>query len=263
MTYTDNGPRHYFVGWDVGGWNCDRNSKSRDAIVVINRSGTECGTPWRGNLRSTINENAHAADFLSALLTLCDIEYDRETVSATIAIDAPLAFPAAFYRLIAFGETLDCVADKSAENPYLFRFTERRLVSEVNISPLSAIKDMIGSQATKAIHLMSRFDLQQTETGVWSDGGPLTAIETYPSLCRARLDRDRDSGLSSSEADIADARICAEIAYDFEGRREELEPPPPDAPAVEGWIWAPNRRSADVRQGHGTTTRKTTAVSSR
>lgn len=25
----------YFVGWDVGGWNCDNNSESRDAIVIL------------------------------------------------------------------------------------------------------------------------------------------------------------------------------------------------------------------------------------
>jgi hypothetical protein len=22
----------FFIGWDVGGWNCDDNSKSRDAL---------------------------------------------------------------------------------------------------------------------------------------------------------------------------------------------------------------------------------------
>ena len=24
-------PAEYFIGWDVGGWNCDKNAKSRDA----------------------------------------------------------------------------------------------------------------------------------------------------------------------------------------------------------------------------------------
>ena len=35
-----------FIGWDVGGWNCDRNSKSRDALVVLDASGeTLAGAP--------------------------------------------------------------------------------------------------------------------------------------------------------------------------------------------------------------------------
>ena len=24
-----------FIGWDVGGWNCDKNPASRDALVVL------------------------------------------------------------------------------------------------------------------------------------------------------------------------------------------------------------------------------------
>lgn len=240
MTYTEDGPRHFFVGWDVGGWNCDRNRNSRDAIVVLDGSGIESGKPWRGNLRSTINGKADAEGFLSALLTLCKIPHDGETVSATIAIDAPLAFPAAFSRLITSGETLDRVGHKSAENQYLFRLTERRLASAEDLKPLSAIRDRIGSQATKAMHLKSRFKLRRKRTGVWTDGRCLTVIETYPSLCRARLDQDRATDLSPGKADIEDARICARIARDFDIRYEELEPPPPDAPADEGWIWAPN-----------------------
>jgi len=26
----------YSIGWDVGGWNCDHNATSRDAIVILN-----------------------------------------------------------------------------------------------------------------------------------------------------------------------------------------------------------------------------------
>ena len=238
MACTHNGDRHLYVGWDVGGWNCDHNSKSRDAIVVLERSG-DCAGTWWGNLRSTINGSADAERFLSALLALCDVQHDREALSATIAIDAPLAFPAALSGLITGGEALDCVGDKSAQNPYLFRFTERRLEWELKNGPLSAIKDMIGSQATKAMHVMLRFGLRHVETGVWSDGGCLTAIETYPTLCRARRNQDRDTKLSHREADIADARVCAGIAHDFQCRPSELEGPTSDAPEDEGWIWAP------------------------
>lgn len=23
-----------YIGWDVGGWNCDKNNKSRDALMI-------------------------------------------------------------------------------------------------------------------------------------------------------------------------------------------------------------------------------------
>ena len=45
----------YFVGWDVGGWNCDENGESRDAIVILDASRSIVGKPWRGNLRASIN----------------------------------------------------------------------------------------------------------------------------------------------------------------------------------------------------------------
>jgi hypothetical protein len=48
-------PRQFFIGWDVGGWNCDRNNKSRDAVVILDESRAIVGKPWRGNLRKQIN----------------------------------------------------------------------------------------------------------------------------------------------------------------------------------------------------------------
>ena len=46
----------YFLGWDVGGWNCDKNGKSRDAIVILNQNVEIVGKPWRGNLRVPIKD---------------------------------------------------------------------------------------------------------------------------------------------------------------------------------------------------------------
>ena len=31
----------HFLGWDVGGWNCDKNGKSRDATAVARVVGFE------------------------------------------------------------------------------------------------------------------------------------------------------------------------------------------------------------------------------
>lgn len=56
------------------------------------------------------------------------------------------------------------------------------IVSGVStVKPLSSIKDMIGSQATKGMHTLARFcDINDT-CGVWKYGDLITTIEAYPS----------------------------------------------------------------------------------
>lgn len=228
-----------FIGWDVGGWNCDKNPTSRDALVVLDATGSKIGQPWRGNLRQIINAATTAADFLTAILALCKLTPPMGTTKATIAIDAPLGFPAAFAQLITGGAPLDQIG-RSHENPYLYRLTERRLTDE-GLSALSAVKDMIGSQSTKAMHTVARFT-KMIAPGVWSDGAQLTLIETYPALCRARargVFPELDKPINGPRADIMDAEVCAHIAHAFVLRRDWLEAPPADAPVSEGWIWAP------------------------
>lgn len=226
-----------FIGWDVGGWNCDKNPNSRDALVVLCGGGARVGQPWRGNLRQTLNTATTAADFRAALFALCRLP--TAPVSATIAIDAPLGLPAAFARLINGDAPLDQIG-QSAANPYLYRDTERRLVAE-GVTPLSAVKDMIGSQSTKAIHAAAR-STRWIAPGVWSDSAQLTLIETYPALCRSRAPgafNDLATATTAREIDILDAEVCAQIARAFVQRPGWLEPPAPDVPASEGWIWAP------------------------
>jgi hypothetical protein len=227
-----------FIGWDVGGWNCDKNPNSRDALVVLDAAGAQIGHPWRGNLRQTLNTASTAADFLTAILALCKLPPLAQP-RATIAIDAPLGFPAAFAQLITGGAALTQIG-QSAANPYLYRATERRLVAE-GVTPLSAVKDMIGSQSTKAMHAVARYT-KPLAPGVWSDGAHLTLIETYPALCRSRAQgtfNDLATATTAREIDILDAEVCAQIAQAFMQRPDWLEPPPPDLPALEGWIWAP------------------------
>ncbi len=57
----------FFVGWDVGGWNCDRNTKSRDAIVILDDALRIVGGSWRGNLRIAINASGATRDFVSRI----------------------------------------------------------------------------------------------------------------------------------------------------------------------------------------------------
>ena len=56
----------YYIGWDVGGWNCDKNGKSRDAIAILNAVLQVAGSAWRGNLRDTINKADDTAAFFCA-----------------------------------------------------------------------------------------------------------------------------------------------------------------------------------------------------
>ena len=109
------------------------------------------------------------------------------------------------------------------------------------VTPLSAVKDMIGSQSTKAMHAAARYT-RPTAPGVWSDGAHLTLIETYPALCRSRARgafNDLTTANTAREIDILDAEVCAQIARAFVQRPDWLEPPPSDIPASEGWIWTP------------------------
>ncbi len=195
-----------FIGWDVGDWNCDKNPNSRDALVVLDGGGAQVGQPWRGNLRQALNPATTAADFLTAILDLCKLP-PPIGAKATIAIDAPLRFPAAFARLI----------------------------------PLSAIKDMIGSQSTKAMHAAARY-ARRIAPGIWSDGTHLTLIETYTAICRSRARaalNDLATATTARESDILDAEVCVQIPRVFVQRPDRFERPPSDAPASEGWIWAP------------------------
>jgi hypothetical protein len=224
------------VGWDIGGWNCDNNSKSRDALVIVGALGELLGQPWRGNLRHVINEAVSTADFLAKIFGLCRLASGFSNSSVTVAIDAPLCFPESLIALLTAGRTERSLGD-SAANPYLYRFTERRLATV----PLSTVKDMIGSQSTKAIHATAP-TIQSL--GVWSDGGTTRFIETYPAACRRRAAGTEELGLIglSGHNDIIDAGVCALIAHRFATSPQTLEPPPAEAPATERLDMAADRQ---------------------
>ena len=60
-----------YIGWDVGGWNCDKNKSSRDALVVLDANRTLLGQPWRGNLCAAINQaNVSFADEVRIVLSI-------------------------------------------------------------------------------------------------------------------------------------------------------------------------------------------------
>jgi hypothetical protein len=156
-----------------------------------------------------------------------------------MGIDTPLGFSEEFIDLVAGFKTGPEIQNMGT-NRYLYRQTERYLF-EKGLRPLSPVKDMIGSQATKGIHVLSKFAPIIEECGVWVDGHGLHAIEAYPSAARKTATMQALlKGLASLDHDdLDDARICALIAYLFASDREKLAPPMAEVSMREGWIWVP------------------------
>jgi hypothetical protein len=167
----------FFIGWDVGAWNCDKNGRSRDAIVILNDSRAIVGQPWRGNLRECIVSAEKTKDWLKALFEKCREEYPLQALSVTMAIDTPLGFSDEFVSLVTGIDWHD-PHQTSGRNRYLFRRTERHLFDR-GLKPLSSIKDMIGSQSTKGMHVVAKFAPYIESCGAWSDRQGFHAIETY------------------------------------------------------------------------------------
>ena len=92
-------PSAFYIGWDVGGWNCDKNGKSRDAVVILDAELKIVGKPWRGNLRTAINAAADGSDWINRLFSLCKADLPSRP-QITLAIDTPLGFSDAFTRLV-------------------------------------------------------------------------------------------------------------------------------------------------------------------
>jgi predicted nuclease with RNAse H fold len=240
-------PAKFYIGWDVGGWNCDRNPNSRDAIVILDSRLSIVGKAWRGNLREPINDCASTKKFIGKLFSLSNVNLEPNDTHIILAIDTPLGLPGELVGLAAGLKYTEPV-ESSGTNPYLFRETERYLFQQ-GLKPLSAIKDMIGSQATKGMHVLAKFAPKMERCGVWGDGESLVAIESYPAACKkSRLIENLHQQVGNHaihNQDEKDALTCALVAYIFEKCVEDLISPPNSVPAREGWIWVPK----DIFQG--------------
>jgi hypothetical protein len=237
----------FSIGWDVGGWNCDKNGKSRDAIVILDEALTIVGQPWRGNLRNCIAAARTTGDWLKAVFEKCGAVYPADKAVVTMAIDTPLGFSNEFVGLIT-GQSYVEPDATSGNNRYLFRQTERHLF-EQGLRPLSAIKDMIGSQATKGMHVLAKFSPNIESCGVWTDGRGFRAIESYPTACRkTEVVQALLKGPKPLEHDDKDdARVCAVVAHLFATKRGTLEEPDDTVPRREGWIWIPQQNMRQAR----------------
>lgn len=235
----------FFIGWDVGGWNCDRNNKSRDALVILDAGLNIVGKPWRGNLRTAINEANDSTAWLRHLFELCQTN-KPDHARVVLAVDTPLGFSDAFAGLV-MRKTHVAELAGSETNPYLFRQTEHFLFKH-GLKPLSAVKDMIGSQATKGMHVLAKFAPRLERCGVWSDGFDLTVVEAYPSACKGsgKVKAMQESYGKLKHDDLDDALTCALIAHLFAYEPQMLANPPESIPLSEGWIWVPK----DGLHGH-------------
>lgn len=230
----------FAIGWDVGGWNCDRNPRSRDAIVILDPERHIAGRPWRGNLRALINEAQTTRQWIDGLFTLCKAGRPAADGHVFLAIDTPLAFSQAFINLTAHGRAIPEPLETSQANPYLYRQTEQALFAR-GLRPLSAVKDLIGSQATKGMHVLARFAPDLAGCGVWTDGVSLSAFEAYPAACKgsATISQLRAGYPALGDQDKEDALTCALLAALYARNPEALWGPTAEMPLAEGWIWVP------------------------
>lgn len=220
----------YYIGWDVGAWNCDKNKSSRDGIVILNEDGVVVGK-CRGSLRALINGSETYQQFLAALFKKCNLTYRDQHI--VLAIDAPLGYSDAFVKLISVNDAFNKDIKDFKDNPYMFRATERFLYDQ-GYTPLSAVNHMIGSQSTKAIHFISKFKCFIESVGIWKTNNKrLTVIETYPAVNIV----DVPAELDDQHKDINDAFKCAYIAKIFDQDRSRLYSPLSDVLEKEGWIW--------------------------
>lgn len=250
-----------YIGWDVGGWNCDNNRKSRDGLCALAGALTELsvvGTPWRGAIRRQLLD----ADSPAFLLSLLGVEerFDQYV----LAIDTPLGWPNAVQRLLQLNlvqpndQILPDVPDDHGRNPFLFRHTER-VLNGLGIAALSSVRDQIGSQATKGQAFLKKFGFVRNHPrpGTWNSPS-WRCLEAYPAPCYystlegnwAEPLRRTPVFLTATHAgawgnvtsDLSDALMCAVVAAVFDQDPALLRQPAPDDVTCvnsEGWIWIP------------------------
>jgi hypothetical protein len=255
-----------FIGWDVGAWNCD-GGKSRDALCAL--TGTRwddlrlAAPPWRGNLRKAIVEG----DCPYSILSVLELESPK-TLDTIVAIDTPLGWPSAFTSLLAGSAQLSVVGGEVHANPYVFRRTEQALVARglfpSGRTPLSTVRDMIGSQSSKALYFLRKAGMTQRTRAVWTTP-KWTAIETYPTPVRTsrmlqpHFERLRsDPGfvkclkVARAAADVNDSLWCALVAATWAFSTDALVPAPEnDVIASEGWIWVPSDCTTPIGAADG------------
>jgi hypothetical protein len=216
----------YLFGCDMGGWQSADETKG-DALAVCK---------WTASSPAPQHVVATAAVLFFPVAEESDlVKYLRQALAENarivVAIDAALAWPVEFTRLVANaakGLEYDRRQFPTAiSNPYLYRETERFIKLHVRKGkdPLTAPGDKFGNNSSKAQMLVAWFrgqlpDACRPPFGGWeAERARLsrhTIIEVYPDASRhsrqfkalkwpAYQERIADLG----NKDIADAKVCA------------------------------------------------------
>lgn len=245
---------HYFVGWDVGPWNCDEGNR-QDAVALLAADAGAVVAPIRTNLREILTE-FQREELLRQFLMACGID-PPETFRMTMAVSTPLAWPKPAVDLLTSRRT-HRVPPLVDQNPILFRQTELALL-ELGHRPRSPVRDMIGSQSSKAIHFIRQAGFSPTSAGVWrvvsrTTGSVYEVIETIPSILKRSPTFERafapvpkhktlaqvlKRADKNATADMQRALRCALLASMFALAPSKLWGPSKGSPEQEGWIWIP------------------------
>lgn len=233
----------YFIGWDVGAWHCEKNQKSKDCICVIEAGSNKVVMEKRKCIRNQFNDCKTVYDFLNKYFddkTSLKTSFSSDD-TMIFAIDAVFRWPIGIQQL--FCDTLPEFPESGAiKNVMLYRYTER-FVSDIH-KPRSAVQDMIGSQSTKIMYFLQKYEFKQgEELGVWeTNEGKIKAIETYPAVL----------GGQKEHTDNNDSELCAELAQKFDKDKDLLCCPENqdeenwELIQKEGWIWFPKDRQQNL-----------------
>ncbi|MBY5920942.1 DUF429 domain-containing protein [Ferrimonas balearica] len=243
------------IGWDVGGW----QGKKQAVAVAAWRRGDKAVT-WLG-ISPAFSLSQRAPLSLDTLLSPAGVSVDvvAKAKQVTIGIDAPLAYPLAFKRLLAGEPVLDTAPQAEIDNPLAYRDCERWVHWTFGKKPMSPVFDRLGNNATvamSALHALRRQGYSVLPQD--ADEAIRAVIEVYPALLK-------DAAESASPAkpmfrpflpdpvpqtgDVYDAALAALVALGHGlcalGEEEALSLPCILGPAPgyvrdEGWVYALN-----------------------
>ncbi len=238
------------IGWDVRGW---RSTKQATAVACL-RAGAK-SIDWLGHSKLFGFGNGTTPGFMA--LTEPAVGKDlaiklNKSSQIAIAIDAPLAFPAQFQKLLIGTAKNIPVAASEIENPLAYRDCERWIKNEFGKKPLSASFDKLGNNASLAIAVTQKLHQEGYTLAPQKSTSPDRAvIEVYPGIVKIDFKRDNPAlpalakyipGDLKLGTDEYDAAICAVLALLFLGAGQNLSLPdltsfPSGIDREEGWIY--------------------------
>ncbi len=238
------------VGWDVRGW---RSRQQATAVACLRAGATSI--EWLGHSNLFAFGDGSTPDFMALTVPSVgtDLAFELSKSSRiAIAIDAPLAFPIQFQKLLNGEINSVPVAASEIENPLAYRACERWIKKEFNKKPLSASFDKLGNNASLAIAVTQNlykegFLLIPQK----SNASNRAVIEVYPGIVKIDYKRNNPVIPTLSKhipenitlgTDEYDAAICALHALLFLGAGKALSLPNlthyhDNMDRKEGWIY--------------------------